>query len=32
MRLKLTDIPEEIMIEYKQHKIATNDGYVYCEI
>ena len=32
MRLKLTDIPEEIIIEYKLHEIATEDGYVYCEI
>ncbi len=32
MRLKLTDIPEEIIIKYKLHKIATDDGYVYCEI
>ena len=32
MWLKLSDIPEEIIIEYKLHKIATKDGYVYCEI
>jgi hypothetical protein len=32
MRLKLTDIPEEIIIEYNLREIATEDGYVYCEI
>jgi hypothetical protein len=33
MRLKLTNIPEEIIIEYKLvREIATADGYVYCEI
>jgi hypothetical protein len=32
MRLKLSDIPEEILIEYKLHEIATSDGYVYCKI
>ena len=32
MRLKLTDIREEIIIEYNLHEIATVDGYVYCEI
>ena len=32
MRLKLTDIPEEIIIEYKLREIVTTDGYVYCEI
>jgi hypothetical protein len=32
MQLKLTDIPEEIIIEYKLREIATADGYVYCEI
>ncbi len=32
MRLKLTDIREEIIIEYNLHEIATDDGYVYCEI
>ena len=32
MRLKLTDIPEEIIIEYNLREIATPDGYVYCEI
>jgi hypothetical protein len=32
MRLKLNDMPEDIIIEYKLHEIATEDGYVYCEI
>ncbi len=32
MWLKLTDIPEEIIIEYNLREIATKDGYVYCEI
>ncbi len=32
MQLKLNDIPEEIIIEYKLQEIATEDGYVYCEI
>ncbi len=32
MCLKLSDIPEEILIEYKLHEIATLDGYVYCKI
>jgi len=29
MRLKLTDIPEEIIVEYKLREISTSDGYVY---
>jgi hypothetical protein len=32
MWLKLNNIPEQIIIEYKLHKIATEDGYVYWEI
>ncbi len=32
MWLKLTDIPEKIIIEYKLREIATADKYVYCEI
>ncbi len=32
MQLKLNDIPEEIIIKYKLPEIATEDGYVYCEI
>ncbi len=32
MRIKLTDIPEEIIVEYKLREIATSDGYVYIKI
>ncbi len=32
MRLKMTDIPEEIIKQYKLREIATPDGYVYTEI
>jgi hypothetical protein len=32
MRLKKTDIPEEIMREYKSQELVTEDGYVYCVI
>ncbi len=32
MHLKLADIPEEIIEEYKLHEIVTDNGYVYCEI
>ncbi len=32
MHLKLADIPEETIEEYKLHEIVTDDGYVYCEI
>ncbi len=32
MRLKLADIPEEIIEEYKSREIVTDNGYVYCEI
>ncbi len=32
MRLKITDIPEEIIEQYKLKSSATPDGYVYCEI
>jgi hypothetical protein len=32
MRLKLNIIPEEIIIKYNLHEIATKDGYVYCKI
>jgi hypothetical protein len=28
-RVKLSDIPEEIIEEYKLHEIATQDGWVY---
>jgi hypothetical protein len=32
MHLKLSDIPEEILIEYKLREIAALDGYVHCKI
>ncbi len=32
MRLKITDIPEEIIKQYKLKLSATPDRYVYCEI
>ncbi len=32
MGLKLNDVPEEIIIEFKLHEITTEDGYVYCKI
>jgi hypothetical protein len=32
MRLKESDIPEEIINEYNLHKKITDDKYVYCEI
>ena len=32
MHLKLSDIPEEIIVQYKLRDIATPDGYVYMEI
>ncbi len=32
MRLKLTDIPKEIIVEYKLREISISDGYVYIEI
>jgi hypothetical protein len=32
MRLKLNNIPEEIIIEYKLCEIATEDGYVHYKI
>ena len=31
MFLKLVDIPEEIIEEYKLREIVTDDSYVYCE-
>jgi hypothetical protein len=31
MRLKLSNIPKEILIKYKLREIATLDGYVYCK-
>jgi hypothetical protein len=32
MCLKLADIQEEIIEEYKLHEIVTDDSYVYCKI
>ena len=32
MRLKLADIPEEIIEEYKLREIVTDGNYVYCKI
>ncbi len=32
MRIKITDMPEEIIEEYKMREIGTEDGYVYCKI
>jgi hypothetical protein len=32
IRLKLADIPEEIIEEYKLHEIVTDDSDVYCKI
>ncbi len=32
MCIKITDIPEKIIKEYKMQEIVTEDGYVYCKI
>jgi hypothetical protein len=32
MRLKITDIPDEIIKEYNLQELVTKDGYVYCAI
>jgi hypothetical protein len=32
MCLKLSNIPEEILIKYKLREITTSDGYIYCKI
>ncbi len=32
MHLKISDIPEEIIEQYKLREITTSDGYVYTEI
>jgi hypothetical protein len=32
MRIKIKDIPEEVIEHYKLREIVTEDGYVYCEI
>ena len=32
MRIKISDIPKEIIQEYKLHELEMEEGYVYCEI
>jgi hypothetical protein len=32
MRIKIMDIPKEIIKEYKLHQKVTDDGYIYCKI
>ena len=32
MRLRLTDMPKDVIAHYKLNKIATPEGYIYCEI
>ena len=32
MRIKITDIPDEIIEHYKLREKVTEDGYIYCEI
>ena len=32
MRLKITDIPDEVIEHYKLNSLVTQEGYVYCEI
>ena len=32
MRLKLADMPDDVIAHYKLQEVATPDGYVYCEI
>ena len=32
MRLKITDISDEVIEEYNLREIVDDDGYVYCEI
>ena len=32
MRLKLSDMPEDVIEHYKLRKISTPDGFIYCEI
>ncbi len=32
MRIKITDIPEEVIKHYKLREIVTEDRYIYCEI
>jgi hypothetical protein len=32
MQLKLADMPKDVIAHYKLTKIATPDGFIYCEI
>ncbi len=32
MHLRLSDMPEDVITHYKLNKIATPEGYIYCEI
>jgi len=32
MRLKLTNIPDEVIEHYNLRELATADGYVYCDV
>ena len=32
MRIKLADMPDDVIAHYKLQDVATPDGYVYCEI
>ena len=32
MRLRLSDMPKDVITHYKLNKIATPEGYIYCEI
>jgi hypothetical protein len=32
MQLRLSDMPEDVTAHYKLNKIATPEGYIYCEI
>ena len=32
MRLRLSDMPADVIAHYKLRKIATPEGYIYCEI
>ncbi len=32
MRLRIADMPEDVIVHYKLTDIATHNGYIYCEI
>ncbi len=32
MRLRLADMPKDVIAHYKLNEIATPDGYIYCKI